>query len=445
MNASTSALSFGFNAHTGENVLQLKPFGSQSFASVQSNYAMDAAEVVVTQSGSAATFDAGLGNTFELTLTANVTSSTLVNLQPGQWLAFIVCQGGSGGPWTFAWPSNVFGGGVIGAVGGNCSTQTFYVSGSNAWAVGPMMTNLSTGLSGLSLPAVSGTVPYFTGTWTNGNCLQAGGSPGLISVTSGACGTGGSGGSSLTSTAVGFGNTSNLLGGDATNFFYNSSTHNLTITGALTTAANSFALSQLVNPGAQGDVLCGNSTPAWSDCAPGLQHRSVTGATDTIASTDRGNVVTYSGASAVAVTLPAASSFGNNFFFHVESTGTGAPTFTPASGTINGAASFTPPENSFGTIYSPDNTNWTADFTFFAGGSATVSATAPSSVGCNDTTVTVTGATTSMAVSVSPQSSPGSNVTWSAFVSAANTVDVRLCTLVAFTPSAVTYNVRVIR
>ncbi|MGB6483267.1 MAG: glycosyl hydrolase family 28-related protein [Candidatus Acidiferrales bacterium] len=458
MNASTSALSFGFNAHTGENVLQLKPFGSQNFASVQSNYAMDAAEVIVTQSGGAATFDAGLGNTFELTLTANVTSSTLVNVQPGQWLAFLICQGGSGGPFTFAWPSNVFGGGIIGSVGGNCSTQTFYVSSSNAWAVSPMMTNLSTGLSGLSLPAASGTVPYFTSAWTNGNCLQAGGSPGLITVTSSACGTGGSGGGSSVSingsaisslnfngttpaagsgfanvtfqvsgsnvsaevptgstppsganTAVQF-NNSGAFGGDATNFFYNSSTHNLTITGALTTAANSFVLSQLANPAAQGDVLCGNSSPAWSDCAPGLQHRSVTGATDTIAATDRGNMVTYSGSSAVAVTLPAASSFGNNFFFHVESTSIGIPTFTPASGTINGLASFTPPENSFGTIYSPDNTNWTADFAFAtsADGAATISATAPSSVGCNDTTVTVTGATTSMAVSVSPQASPGS-------------------------------------
>lgn len=173
INASTSALSFGFNAHTGENTLQLKPFGSQSFASVQSNYAMDAAEAIVTQSGASATFDACVGNTFEITLTANVTSSSLVNVQPGQWLAFIICQGGSGGPWTFAWPTNVFGGGTIGTNGGDCSTQTFYASGGNAWAVGPMMTNLSTGLSGLSLPAGSGTVPYFTGSWTNGNCLQA--------------------------------------------------------------------------------------------------------------------------------------------------------------------------------------------------------------------------------------------------------------------------------
>ncbi len=363
LNASTSALSFGFNAHNGENTLQLKPFGSQSFASVQSNFAMDAAEVIVTQSGASATFDAGLGNTFELTLTGNVTSSSLINVQPGQWLAFIICQGGAGGPWTFAWPSNIFGGGTIGSVGGNCSTQAFYASGSNAWAVGPMTQDLSTGVPGLSLPGVAGTVPYFTGLWSNGNCLQAGGAPGLISVTANPCGTGGTGSPGGANKAVQF-NSAGAFGGDAANFFYDSTTHNLTLSGALTTAANSFALSQLVDPSAQGDVICGNSTPAWSDCTPGLQQRSVTGASDAISSTDRGNMVTYSSASAVAVSLPAASSFGNNFFFHAEVTAAGLPTFTPVSGTINGASSFTPPANSFGTIYSPDNINWIADFTF---------------------------------------------------------------------------------
>jgi hypothetical protein len=192
-NASTSAFSFAFSAHTGENTLQIKPFGSQSFASVLSNYAMSAAEVIVTQSGNSATFDAGLGNMSELIMSANVTSATLVNAQPGQWLDFIICQGG-GGPWTFAWPSNVFGGGTVGSTAGDCSTQTFYVSGTNAWAASPMTVNLTSGSTGPSLLGVAGTVPYFTSSWTNGDCLQAGGSPGLITLASGACGTGGGSG-----------------------------------------------------------------------------------------------------------------------------------------------------------------------------------------------------------------------------------------------------------
>lgn len=237
--ATATAFSLGNN---GTTAWTAAPFGSQTKPSLASSYAMTAAEVIVTQSGNSATFDAGLGNTFELIMNANV-----------------------------------FGGGTVGATNGPCSTQQFYVSGSNAWAAGPMTINVTSGSAGLSLPAVSGTVPYFTGSWTNGDCLQAGGSPGLITPAAGACGAGGGGSTpGGSNTAVQF-NSSGVFGGDATNFFYNSTTHNLTITGALNTAANSFALSQLANPAAPGDLLCGNSTPAWSDCTPGLQHRSANG------------------------------------------------------------------------------------------------------------------------------------------------------------------------
>ncbi|MHB8754958.1 MAG: hypothetical protein ACYC92_08390 [Candidatus Acidiferrales bacterium] len=257
--ASNSALSFGFNGHLGENTMRLAPFGSQSYASVQSNYAMDAAEQIVTQSGASATFDAGLGNTFEITLTSNVTSSTLVNAQPGQWLAFIVCQSGSGGPFTFAWPSNVFGGGTIGAVGGNCSTQTFYVSGANAWAVAPMIENLSTDTGGLSLPAVAGTVPYYAGTWTNGNCLQAGGSPGLIAVTASACGTGGSGGGLFSSFQIG----ANAPITSAGNYFQLAAGNNVTLglTGAGTSASPYVATITAANTAATAwPAITGNAT-----------------------------------------------------------------------------------------------------------------------------------------------------------------------------------------
>ena len=376
LSATTSALSFTYNADTGENTLQLKPFGSQSVPSVQSNFAMAAAEVIVTESAGAATFDAGLGNMFELTMNATLSSTSLVNVQNGQWLTFIICQG-AGGPFLFSWPANVFGGGTVGSVGGNCSTQHFVGSGGNAWAAGPMTTDISLGSSGLSMPGVTGTVPYFTGAWTSGDCLQAGGSPGLISVAANPCGTGGGGAGTPggTNTAVQFNNTG-AFGGDASNFSYNSTTHNLSITGALTTAANSFLLTQLVNPAAAGDEICANSTPVWTDCTSGLPARTVTGTTDAVAATDRGNMITYSGSSPVAVTLPVASSFGNNFFFHVEATSAGVPTFSPASGTINGNSSFTPPANSFGTIYSPDNVNYTADFTLqqsnFSAGTCTL-------------------------------------------------------------------------
>jgi hypothetical protein len=64
-------------------------------------------------------------------------------------------------------------------------------------------------------------------------------------------------------------------------------------------------------------------------------------------------------------------------------------------------------------------------------------------------TVTIAGATTSMVATASPSSDPDSSLSAGiaiyAFVSAANTVTVRVCAIVAVTPAAVTYNVRVIQ
>jgi hypothetical protein len=64
---------------------------------------------------------------------------------------------------------------------------------------------------------------------------------------------------------------------------------------------------------------------------------------------------------------------------------------------------------------------------------------------CQEQNITVTGATTSMVATASPASSLGSsNLSWSAWVSAANTVSVRICNVVSgstVTPNAVTWNV----
>lgn len=51
-------------------------------------------------------FDASLGNVFEITLTGNVTSSTLINTSPGQSLTFIWNQDGTGGR-TVVPPANL--------------------------------------------------------------------------------------------------------------------------------------------------------------------------------------------------------------------------------------------------------------------------------------------------------------------------------------------------
>ena len=66
---------------------------------------------------------------------------------------------------------------------------------------------------------------------------------------------------------------------------------------------------------------------------------------------------------------------------------------------------------------------------------------------CTTGTATVTGATTSMAVAVSPASDPGTGFTWTAWVSSANTVTARVCNVsgASATPTAVAYNVRAIQ
>jgi hypothetical protein len=87
------------------------------------------------------TFDANLGNTHEITLTGNVTSSTLSNAGAGQKLNFIICQDSTGGR-TFAWPANVKGAMTIGSTASKCSAQSFIFDGTNAYALGPGSTSM---------------------------------------------------------------------------------------------------------------------------------------------------------------------------------------------------------------------------------------------------------------------------------------------------------------
>jgi hypothetical protein len=87
------------------------------------------------------TFDASLGNTQKITLTGNVTSSTLSNATAGQSINFLICQDATGSR-TFVWPTNVLGGMTIGATLSKCSAQNFIFDGTNAYAVSAGVTNM---------------------------------------------------------------------------------------------------------------------------------------------------------------------------------------------------------------------------------------------------------------------------------------------------------------
>ncbi|MGD0693660.1 MAG: hypothetical protein ABSB82_02280 [Terriglobia bacterium] len=87
------------------------------------------------------TFDASLGNTQTITLTGNVTSSTLSNARAGETINFVICQD-SGGSHTFVWPTNVLGGMTIGSTASKCSAQSFIFNGTNAYALSTGAANM---------------------------------------------------------------------------------------------------------------------------------------------------------------------------------------------------------------------------------------------------------------------------------------------------------------
>jgi len=80
-------------------------------------------------------FDASTAATFKLTLTGNVTSSTLSGAVAGEPLAFLVCQDATGGR-TFVPPTNVLGWVTIPTSANACVLETFIYDGTNAQADG---------------------------------------------------------------------------------------------------------------------------------------------------------------------------------------------------------------------------------------------------------------------------------------------------------------------
>src|SRR5579864_2812090 len=86
------------------------------------------------------TFDASSAASFKLTLTGNVTGSTLSNAVTGEPISVEICQDATGGR-TFVPPTNVLNMGTIVSTANACSTQEFWFDGSNAVSSGPMQSS----------------------------------------------------------------------------------------------------------------------------------------------------------------------------------------------------------------------------------------------------------------------------------------------------------------
>ena len=101
-------------------------------------------------------FNAALSAGFDITLTGNVTSSTITGQFFGELIAFVIVQDATGGR-TFAWPSNVYGAGAIGLAPNAISVQLFLTRADlTIHAAAPMSIN---GISG----------PFVYSVTTNGN------------------------------------------------------------------------------------------------------------------------------------------------------------------------------------------------------------------------------------------------------------------------------------
>lgn len=343
-------------------------------------------------------------------------------------------------------------------------------SGTNSTAAMVIGTGASLGVSGTG----ANTSTAFTPAGTSGDCVKWGTS-GALADAGAACGVTGinitvNGGSNVASPA-------NFITGAATNgttIVANQSGSNIsfTDTGARTiagggtgqtTAINAFnALSPMTTAGDEIIYSGGTATrlpigangnceivvsglPAWGTCSPG----SITGsgttnnfALFTSATSIGSGPLSVSGTTISTSDTIAAPSF--------SATGSGAMLLTGTEGTCLGAVSGSD------VLCLGDATSHTAQISNNGGTFYTVarSVTVVSSAlggisqpngGCTATTVAVTGATSANRVLATPVADPGAGFYWTAFVSSANTVTLRVCNAsgTTGTPASVAYNLQV--
>lgn len=107
--------------------------GSATIATTSTTTTRQNAVTTVTFSATPA-FNAALGSTFIITLTGNVTSSTITGFSSGQTIIFIIKQDSTGGR-TFVWPTSLKNPLTVGSATANqVCVQSFISDGTNLWA-----------------------------------------------------------------------------------------------------------------------------------------------------------------------------------------------------------------------------------------------------------------------------------------------------------------------
>lgn len=189
--------------------------------------------------------------------------------------------------------------------------------------------------------------------------------------------------------------------------------------------------------------------------------RNNTATTDTVTSTDKGTTVTESNASAVAVAITT-SGFVATDYFTAKNLGAGVVTYTPSSGTINGATTLVCNQGQSSDVYF-DGTNWqtlgnTCGLTGkIASGSTAMGTGAISSATCATVvTATATGVLTTDTIQASFNGDPTAVTGYVPLTAGmltiivyptANTFNAKVCnnTSGSITPGAITLNWRVDR
>ena len=138
----TFTLNINFATQNANTFLAGPASGGAGNISARNIVPADLPGLVATAFSAAPSFDASTGNSFKITLTGNVTSSTIVNPTAGQRITLIIAQDGTGGH-TFAWPSNVRGWSNVEGTANAVSVQDFIYDGAQWRATGPGSVNFS--------------------------------------------------------------------------------------------------------------------------------------------------------------------------------------------------------------------------------------------------------------------------------------------------------------
>jgi hypothetical protein len=142
--AGTLAGTINFVNQPANTIVAGPASGAPGPLSARPGVAADICGIVPTSFSATPAFNAAAfaQPTFTMTLTGNVTSSTISNPIAGQTITFVITQNATGG-WTFTWPTNTRGSSNVEPTANAVSVQSFVFDGSVWRATGPGSVNAS--------------------------------------------------------------------------------------------------------------------------------------------------------------------------------------------------------------------------------------------------------------------------------------------------------------